>query len=353
MDQWHVVAEGRLGGELWLKLKKGFEYRTVPYYDEFTEQSVFKAVARGHTDPRAYCMGCGGDEGALHENWCHAVKEAHRKKTAHHNVKAAGQREWRFQSCKTGNWHSAFFEHGEYAMCPGCKMNVKEPERPLEPPSVGEQIRQALSEWAGREPEPAPPVNIDDALARRAVNHRAFGNEYHWSWITCIGGVWRDAEYGFKEATCPDCKGTVVAPERPRAKKPVDPPPPAHPTGVNWVGAEAKSWWFWCARNGLTTTNSAGINECKCMGCGKMVQAPGVTFRAAVHPESGYIQGNSCMAGQPEDRWLPGKEPPPVETARKLMERAQPSAVSQAKAFHLRPPRREIVVLVDDQSEPP
>lgn len=293
---WKIVAELRWGGELRLQLSSttAVAYRSVPYYDEFTEQRMFKAVARGHTDPRAYCMGCGMEEGALHENWCHAVKEAHRKKAA---------------------------------------------------PSVGEQIRQALAERDGRKPETAPTVNMDEVLARRAVNHRAFDNEYHWSWITCIGGVWRDADYGFKEATCPDCKGTVVAPERPRAKKarsdgvigvdfhmgePIiavtkQPPPKTHPTGVNWVGTEVKSWWFWCAKNGLTTTSSANIGEARCLACGVMVQTPGVNFLHAWASRS----------------WLPGKET------------GQPSAVSQAKAFHLRPPRREIVVLVDDQSEPP
>lgn len=320
MDQWHVVSEGRWDGVLVLTVRKGraHAYRTVPYYDEFTEQSVFKAVQRGNTDPRAYCMGCGVDEGELHEHWCHAVKEANRKKAAHrHSAMAHNHSEWAFQSCKTGNWHRARFKHGEFALCPGCKMHVKEPERPPASPSVGEQIRQALAPFS------------DEAVMRRASNHRAFADTHHWAWITCVSGQWRDAEYGFKNATCPECKGAVEAPKRHR---------PAH---APYRNEDTPGLWRFYTCKGRDQFCGISHASMKCADCGLLV-----------HQNTG--NSYNLSGGQPEDRYLPGRTPPgPSPSEGQRRELKQPSAVAQAKAFHLRPPRREIVVLVDDQSEPP
>lgn len=258
MDQWHVVSEGRWDGVLFLTVRKGraYAYRSVAYYDEFTEQNVFKAVARGHTDPRAYCMGCGGDEGALHENWCHAVKEAHRKKTAHRHGVAAFSTGWNYRECKSGDWHWVPFGNGQ-ARCPDCRTYVNEPEHPRKPQ-----------------------------------------------------------------------KFTVSIGQR-----------PTHATGVIESQGSAVSWWLIGCKSGVKATASISAVIGECWDCGAPVTQPG---------------WNPYMSVHPEHSWLPGEKPPgPSPSEGQRRELAQPCATITAKAFHLRPPRREIVVLVDDQSEPP
>lgn len=288
---WKVTGEKRWGGVLWLRLyseRVGGCFSDVPYYDEFTTSGVFKAVARGHTDPRTYCMGCGVDEGALHERWCHAVKDEARQRPSNRRmveelygvklpppsqadgmrvrqqnhkvvfIRGVGGKTWEFSGCMNGKRVMAY-NTGYY--CPDCCQIVD-----------------------------APPERVV------AMHQPVSVNAKEWRFLACVKRTMHGASYGYGPARCPDCGLEVMEPP---------PPPlaasPAAPIEGNFrINATPEDRYL-----------------------------PGGNFRIEAHPENGYV---------------------PEHVRRELW---QPSAVQRAPEFHLRPPRRELVVLVDDMSEPP
>lgn len=296
---------------------------------------------------------------------------------------------WDFQPCNTaGEYEHRNFitkpEEVDVVDCPTCKMTFERPD--IQTSSAQK------THWHVKPPKEYAPWNHGAAPV----------DAKEWKFTACARGTTHGAFFSAGEALCPDCGGRVTPPklltgEDGLVKRDIPPPPPDAPKWTAKIGeprvmCNPRVNDLLLNAPGEVTVLASGTHivtsplvaqgemaQAEVLPGGQLVFSPGgqLVFLAEWHDsDHGYVYVTAlqrdghvrtdwlceaCGAGEGE-KHRNGELCPGLQKMRERVidvpgmegvEVLSNSAVARAPEFNLRPPRRELVVMVDDQSEPP